>query len=377
MAARRLTVMNLVSEDCRGGADRLALDVSKGLRRRGHRVIWASPSNCSLIPEAREAGIEIFDLYPSGQKDMSVIPSLISYCGKERIDILNTHHSHGRHMAIAARLRGLRTKVVFTRHCIVTTMPLIGTFFHNFFVDMNIAVSNAVRKSILRGGTWPSKAVTIYGGIDPDRLGNVSEEKVADVRAESAAGDIFTIGMVARLGLAKGGRTDKPTMKRHEVLFRALADIKEPFHLLAIGTHKEEDDEKLKVIAQDSGLDLGQITVCRFREEIAPFYRLMDLNVLPSPKEGLPLAIIEPMATGVPCIGADGGGIREIITHGTDGFLFRADDSRDLARYIEILMKDRNLRDSFASKGKEKVKNLFSIEKTVRETEEAFLRLMS
>jgi len=82
------------------------------------------------------------------------------------------------------------------------------------------------------------------------------------------------------------------------------------------------------------------------------------------------------MASGVACIGADSGGIREVITNGTDGFLFKAGDSEDLAEKIGILRKDRELRESFILKGKEKVREKFDIEKTVLETERVFYHLM-
>ena len=61
MGNRPLTIMNLISGNGRGGSDRLALDISKGLTRQGHRVIWGSPSYCDLIEEAAGAGLEIYE----------------------------------------------------------------------------------------------------------------------------------------------------------------------------------------------------------------------------------------------------------------------------------------------------------------------------
>lgn len=377
MRDRPLNIMNLISHDGRGGADRLALDLSKGLKRLGHRVIWGSPSHCYLIEEARKAELEIYDLYPSGSIEMKGLPAFMQFCKKEDIDILNAHHSHSRHMLLLARLRGLTTKIVFTRHCILKTVPYLGAFFYNFTVDMNIAVSNIVRKSLLRSGILPGKAVTIYGGTDVEKFEKVSSDTIERIREQYTCPGSFTIGMVARLQHRGKFSPDKPTLKGHEVLFRAVAALNGDINLLLLGPWNEGDIEKLKLIAQCNGLNTNMITFCGFQDDIAPFYKIMDLHVLPSPNEGLGLGIIEAMAAGVPCIGADIGGIREIISNGIDGFLVRPGNSRDLAEKIRILFENKEKRDLFIINGKKKVKKLFNIEKTVNETEKIFYDLLN
>ncbi|HAM53839.1 MAG TPA: hypothetical protein DCP92_25265 [Nitrospiraceae bacterium] len=373
---RPLTIINLVSGGGKGGADRATLDISKRLRQRGHRVILGCPSDCYLMDEARAAGIEIYLVDFSGNMDMTPLPAFMRFCKGEKVDIVNVHHSHGRHLLTAAKLLGLKAKAVFTRHCISGSTPYLGAFFYNLALDMNIAVSDVVRQSLLRGGIWQHKAVTIYAGVEIARFEHVPSHKIESCREKYARRDAFNVGIVARTGLSGGIRNDKRTEKRHDILFRALAGIGGDINLLVLGAPREKEIESLKLIAQDNGLDLGRITFCGFQEEIAPFYKIMDLNVLPSSNEGLGLAIIEGMAAGVPCIGADCGGLREIITDGVDGLLFKHGDSNDLADKIWTIIENESLRRSLISKGKEKVKNLFDIEKTVHKTEELFYDLL-
>jgi glycosyltransferase involved in cell wall biosynthesis len=368
--------MNLVSDTGYGGADRLALDLCARLGLLGHRVIWGCPSQYHLRDEADAAGLEIHTLDFSGNMDMTPLPAFMRFCKDEKIDIVNVHHSHGRHMLVAARLLGLKAKAVFTRHCISGSAPFVGALFYNLMLDMNIAVSNTVRKSLLDGGIWPRKVITVYGGVDIENFENVPTDKVRWFREKYARSGTFNIGIVARLGLYKGFRTDKPTLKRHEVFFKAIAVLGRDCNLLVLGTVGEKDIRSLKVIAQNNGLDTDKITFCGFQDDMAPFYQIMDLNVLPSPNEGLGLAIIEAMAAGVPCIGADSGGIREIITDGLDGYLFRSGNSEDLAEKIRIIMENKGIRDRFIARGKEKVRDLFAIDKMVRETEKLFYDLL-
>ena len=377
MGIRPLTVMNLVSGDGRGGADRLALDLSKGLKRRGHRVIWGCPSIYYLMDEVLAAGLETYTLDFSGSMDMSPLVPFLRFCRTEKVDIVNVHHSHGRHLLVAARLLCLKSKAVFTRHCISGSTPYIGAFFYNLVLDMNIAVSDVVRQSLLRGGIWPEKVVTVYGGIDSKNFDEVPSDKVEEIREKYAGTGKFTIGIVARTGLHGTPRGDKPSLKRHEVLFKALADIGGDIDVLVLGACREEEIESLKLIARHNGLDPTKLLFAGFQNTIAPFYKIMDLKVLPSPNEGLGLVIIEAMAAGVPCIGADGGGIREIIDDGVNGFLFTPGDSKALAEKIRTLREDAEIRDRFIRNGKEKVARIFDIEHTVLETEKVFYGLAS
>lgn len=367
--------MNLIAGDGGGGSDRLALDLSKTLKQMGHRVIWGSPSSCYLTEEAKEKGIETYNPYPSGIIDMSGVSGLVRFCGDENIDIVNAHHSHSRHMLLRARVQGLRSKIVFTRHCILKTLPYFGTFIQNLAVDMNIAVSNSVKESLIKSGLWQKKISMVYGGIDIEKFENVGKDKIERVKEAYKRNGAFNIGIVARVGLHKG-RTDKPTMKRHEVLFSALAGFRENFNLLVLGTSEERDMENLKVIAKDNGLDAGRIIFCGFQKDMAPFYKILDLNVLPSLHEGLGLAVIEAMAAGVPCIGADSGGLREIITDGKDGFLFRPGDSAELGRKIKLMFNNKGMRDSFALNARGKAKELFDIKKNAVKIENIFYNLL-
>lgn len=373
--SRLLTILNLISGNGRGGSDRLALDISKGLGRLGHRVIWASPSNCELIQEAAAAGLEIYNPYPSGRIDMSGLSPFIKFCRDEKVDIVNTHHSHARHMLLVARLRGLRSKVVFTRHCILSGIPYIGAFYFNL-IDLNIAVSNAVKESLLRGGIAEGRAVAVYGGIDIEKFSDPQADKVEMVRKRFSRNGAFTIGIVARYTGAKKFNPDDPTMKGHEFLFRAISALPGHFNVLVLGVWGDRDIEYLKLVAEHNGLSSQKLTFCDFQEDIAPFYKIMDLNVLPSQNEGLGLTLIEAMAAGVPCIGADSGGIREIIDDGINGFLFQPGNSKDLCEKINILKKDAETRKLFIINAKEKVARLFEIKHTVAETEKIFYSLI-
>lgn len=375
MANKPLTILNLLSDEGKGGADRLALDIAKGIKQRGHRVIWGCPENSCLIDEAVNAGLEIYNLYPSGSRDLKALPDLIKFCRQEHIDIANAHHSHGRLILVLARLLGLHTKVVFTRHCIKKEVPYIGSFFYNFIADMNIAVSKAVRKSLLKSAIWHRRAVTVYGGIEQDKFKNIPAKTIHQLREKYACRGAFNVGIVARFHAGRNFHPRQPTMKGHEFLFKALAGLNISFHVIVLGVWVESDIDNLKLVAGHNGLAADKLIFCGFQKDIAPFYKMMDV-VLPSANEGLGLTLIEAMAAGVPCLGTDDGGIREIITNGVNGFLFKKGDSADLDDKIKTLSENKTLRDMFILKGHKKVKEMFTIENTLSETEKIFYGLL-
>ncbi len=376
MDSRPLTILSMISDNGRGGSDRLALDISKGLKCLGHRVIWGSPPGGELTEEAVEAGIEIYNLYPSGWVDMKGLRAFLKFCRDEKVDIVNAHHSHARHMLLLARLRGLDSKVIFTRHCILSGVPYVGAFYFNL-IDMNIAVSNVVRKSLLRGGVSANRAAMVYGGIDIDNFSKPKAEQIEMVRNKFSRNGSFNIGIVARYYGGKVFKPDNPTMKGFEFLFRALAPLLGDFNVLVLGVWGSKDVENLRLVAEFNGLSPRRLTFCDFQREIAPFYKIMDVNILPSQNEGLGLTLIEAMAAGVPCIAADSGGIREIIDDGLNGFLFQPGNSKDLSEKIQVLQKDTEIRSLFIRNGKEKVAKLFDIKKTVAKTEKIFYSLLT
>ena len=92
-------------------------------------------------------------------------------------------------------------------------------------------------------------------------------------------------------------------------------------------------------------------TVGSTREEILEFFRIADVFALPSFVEGLPIALLEAMALGLPSISTNVYAIPEAIHHGETGILIEAGDAEALAREIKELKNDPSLRQKLAESG--------------------------
>jgi len=93
-----------------------------------------------------------------------------------------------------------------------------------------------------------------------------------------------------------------------------------------------------------------------------------DIVCLPSYREGLPKALIEAMAMGLPCVTTDVPGCREVVTDGDNGFLVPARDAASLAEAIAKLVDNAGLRERMGRRGRERAEAEFSDERVISET---------
>lgn len=183
--------------------------------------------------------------------------------------------------------------------------------------------------------------------------------------------DLFTIACVGNMLPVKG----------HEFLLRALFILKGRnvnFRCLLFGDGPLRD--KLEQMANELNLNsivkfCGRIA----HDEILKLYSTgaVSVVILPSietkdgEKEGIPVALMEAMAAGVPVISTTTGGIPELLDNGA-GILVPPEDSEALANAIERLFKDPELRRELGIKGREKVVKEFAIDSVVRKMVELF-----
>ena len=88
-----------------------------------------------------------------------------------------------------------------------------------------------------------------------------------------------------------------------------------------------------------------------------------SVYAMPSFYEGLPVALLEAMALGKPVIASNIPGIHEVITHGRDGFLFKAGNVSQLKEYLELLLEDEELRKRIGKNARKTVEEKYTFEK--------------
>ena len=194
----------------------------------------------------------------------------------------------------------------------------------------------------------------------------------ARVRAEfNIEPDAPVIGMIARV---------QPP-KDFDTLVRAMAEVVRSHpnaRLVAVGEydhpHCAEHHRKLCALVEELGLS-ERVIWTGLREDVPDVIRAMDVCVLSTHAEGLPLVLLEAMALACPVIATRVGGIPELITHGETGLLHEKNSSDELARGILSLLDDPARRAQLGHRGQEHVRMNFNREKTINATRHLYARL--
>lgn len=105
----------------------------------------------------------------------------------------------------------------------------------------------------------------------------------------------------------------------------------------------------------------GDIQLLGKIDNMARFYRSLDLFVLPSYREGMPNVLLEAMASGLPCVATDIPGVKEVIASRENGMLVPPQDVDRLATALSKLMRDETLRHSLGSAARETILDSFSL----------------
>ena len=292
----------------------------------------------------------------------SILFKLVRILKEHRIDLLHCHvHKPTVYGVMAARLAG--TPIVLSH---VHGLGRSGKFrrkLTNYLVSRKcskiIAVANSVKEDILRNN-WrmPSEKVSILeNSVDYARFADVSATKADARRMLELPTDAFVFGTVGRLAKTKG----------LTFLIEAFSIVKEQIPsaeliLLGNGPCRDElEQQASKSPCRDSIRFLGH------RGNIEQLYRAMDVFVLSSVAEGMPRAILEAMAAGIPCIATKVGGIPEILPNRDAGRLVPARDADALASsMVEFAKMPAEEIRKIAGNARDRVGKLYSHE-VVRE----------
>ena len=203
-----------------------------------------------------------------------------------------------------------------------------------------------------------SRGVVIYDGIDVKER---DERAAESVRAEfGIPGDAKIIGMVARIAPAK----DYPTLIRAAArVIAAQPDVR----FLIVGEHSgveayREHFKEVKQLLAESGV-ASHFIFTDFREDVERFVAAMDVFVLSTHMEGLPLVLLEAMALARAVVATKVGGIPEIVRHLETGLLSPHQDDETLAAELLSLLEDEERREGLGRAGQEFVKSRFSRER--------------
>lgn len=363
---KKMKVLHVLTDRNIGGAGRWLLYYLKYHNRDKFEVKVVLPHDSLLLPAVEELDVPVIAMEEMEDRsfDKKAMKALVKVFRQEKPDIVHTHASMTARMA--ARV-GLVPQIFNTKHCMESApgpLPkkIIRRGVNATFSDKIIAVSRAVRRSMVRGGTHPEQIAVVYNGIE--RIPIPSAEEKADLLASFGGKEgEKAVGMVARLEEVKDHETFLEGAKK---VLENRKDVR--FYVIGDGSLREELERR----AAELGIS-ENVTFTGFLKDVEKIEAALDIAVITSKAEALCLSILESMIAGIPAVGTDSGGVAEVIKHGENGFLIPIGDSDALANCLEELLADDAKRKAFGEQAKKDAESTFLADKMTRRIEKLYL----
>ena len=226
-------------------------------------------------------------------------------------------------------------------------------------VDCIVCVSDAVRRYLREFDIPDSHLEVIWKGHDPSWYSPAPRSALAELGIPPEA---TVVGFVGNIRPVKGA----------DVLLRAFDDVRaeENLHLILVGEVRDPH------IARQIGKQ-PHVHFLGFRPDAARLAGACDVAVMPSiEREGLPKAILESMALGIPPVVTDVGGLPELVEDGKCGLVVPPRDAEALRDALRALAQNAALRRRRGAAARARVEGPFNIRHTVSKTLALYRRLL-
>jgi glycosyltransferase involved in cell wall biosynthesis len=282
-------------------------------------------------------------------------------------DIIHTHTAKA---GLIGRLAGLvslrKVRLIHTYHGhllngyftpMKTRLVVIAERFLALFTFKLVCVGKQVQTDLLAAGIGKTdQYVVISPGI---KIGEIPDKAILRSKF-GITHDQIVITYLGRITSIK--RPDRFS----EVVINLVKSDKNILFLI-VGSGDLESDLKtsLSSVAEN-------VKFLGWRTDIENILGATDILLLTSDNEGIPISIIQAALAGVPTVSTNVGSIKEIITNGENGFL-TSSDPNDISRFLQILIRDQELRNKFGLSVKQEVTNKFSVSSFLKNYQNLYL----
>ena len=362
-------MLHVVSQLPVGGVENMLLKVVSSYDKKRFRAsVCCIRTGGEIADQLKQLGyrVEVFNRMKGHGFDIGAVLALYKFIKKEKVHILRTHQYHANlYGRIAGILAGVPVIIPsYHSRYVSPHRPKLHRRLINrllgFFSDALVAVSGAVASDVLEFDRVPQhKLRVIHNGIMLDDFLRSADRPEMRKRF-SLPSDVLLIGSVGRLKPEKG----------HSLLLEAASRSRHEMAVAIAGEgplrHDLEDQaRRLRITVLLPGMLQPA--------EIPAFLKALDIFCFPSLWEGMPSALIEAMAAGLPVISSDIPAAREIL--GDSGMFVKANDAAALSSAIDELVEGAGLREDLVKRGREQCLS-FSLQQTVESYQKLFDEIM-
>ncbi len=345
--------------------------VAEGLKRRGHAVTVAGRADASPRQRLEDRDIPYKPILLTGRvpdplADLRSIGSLGSILRDNDFDVL---HAHGQKAGILGRIsaRLRRVPSIYTPNSLVYRTQLMRprrTSRMRFQVGLHVERALARRTAAIVAVAQDERSVAIADRLAPPTRVVVIHNGV-EVDSDLAPNEELARfrGKGPLLGLVAGLRDQKGLPILLDSL-ELLAREGRPVRFAIVGNGPLWNEVAVRVAAAP----LREHTILMpFEGRVEPYLRSLDAFVLPSLWEGLPLAILEAMAMGLPVVATAVNGTPEAVEDGVTGYLVPPKDPKALADRLMAIASDEARRCEMGEAGRRVAASRFGVDRMVDE----------
>ena len=363
-----IKVYHLIKSLGRGGAEMLLPETLRVHDREAFafRYAYFLPHKGQVAEDLRGMGVTV-DCF-AATNNAAILAKTAEVAKTAREWGADLIHCHLPIAGVVGRLVGRLTgiPVIYTEHNkqeryhFLTRQLNLRTMAWNRYV---ITCSGDVKVSLDAHRQLPgTPVVPLLNGVNTARFSPAAYPHAQAIRELGLPADKSIVGTVCVF------RTQKRLHHWLELAHRLYRENPR-LHFVIVGDGPEEDRLRAQVKAQ--GMEAAISFPGRI-QEVRPWLAAMDVYLMTSEFEGLPIAMLEAMSMELPVVATAAGGIGEAIADGAEGFLAPVDAWETLLAPLQRLLADADLRRTVGAAARERVRREFSIERMTHELESIY-----
>jgi len=366
---RNIKILHITESFGWSGGAAQCFFLAQELRKKGYTNIIACPLNGDLGKKANQSGFDIINFSPDGKVDLKTSLYFSKIYNELKFDIVHAHHPKAHNMALIAKIFSKNKPVLIVSRRVIHKLPnniLAKWKYKTKYIDAYIAVCDYVKNMLVEYGIEENKVFTVYSGVDKSKY-FYKEKDLNFKRSLGLQENDFVISLIGAFSYDKG----------QHILISALEILKNKgFNFKVIFAGRNTDSSKIKEMFSKK-LNINDGIFLGLRDDVERILNITDINVNSSMSDALSGSLREALACGIPSVAADIGGNKEILKHGFNGFLFPVGDYISLAEKLEILIKDKDLRNKFSKNSLDIVDEKFTIKSMAEKTLEIYLKFIN
>jgi glycosyltransferase involved in cell wall biosynthesis len=322
-----------------GGQEMRILNEAQGLQQRGHQVTLLCPKHAEIYAIAKNRGLKVVDL-PIGKKKLIGLWQLYRWLLINKPDVVNTHSSTDSWLtALASIFLPSPPAVVRTRHISAAiSQSRLSRWLYTKASKHIVTTGENLRQTLIEVNSYPADQITsIRTGIDLNRF-KPSDKQIARLTLDLDSTKTI-IGIVATLRSWKG----------HRYLLEAFAKLPNQQQLQLVMVGDGPQWEALQTQVNSLGL-ADRVIFAGRQSNVETWLQALDIFCLPSyANEGVPQALMQSQACGIPAITTLVGSIDEAVIPNQTALIIDPEDSQAITDALTVLINDLPLRQQMGS----------------------------